>query len=1000
MPLLRIDIEARVAQFQDAMTSIERSAKKSAGSISSAFSGANAALAGLGVGISVGGLAAIVKSAIDAADHLNDLSKRTGVAVEVLGGIGFAAQQAGTDLDGVAKAVGKLNLSIVDAASGGKETAAAFGALGISLKDSNGTLRTADQVLGDIAAKFEQYADGPEKAALGNKLFGKSYQDLIPLLDDGAESLRQNIDYYRQYSGITQDVAEKSDRFNDTLTKIQLISGAAGSQIAAELLPTLQKLADYLLEVKESGEGFSGVGKAIATVIQAVSVLGVNTAYTFKAIGTEIGGVAAQLGRLAQLDFKGFQEIGAQMKIAAEKARKEVDEQTARILNPEAASSGDQPSKPKPKPRAPIAAGASIDDAAKRVLEGKLREFERLSDQEKTLLATRREFLQTYYQQDLLSINDYYQARQAAADEALQAQALNIDKQIALLEKRRPKDDSERAANDTKVKELREKRAQLEQQANLEATKGEIERAAAAKAFAAQLTDINQRLLEQQGFFEKAAGANFDQQTSQLRARLATELESANASGNAGRALQLEGFQKKLNMLRDMAVAQGRLNELQEVENRIQSELSIATSRAEVAAKTGAVTELQALRQVSDARVQAAIDVAAVAEAFADAAEKSADPRFIQRANEMRQQAKELAATADLVRDKFQDVFESGFESFIDKLASGTATIKDAFKSLFSEIASDLSKIAIKDLGKQLFSKEGALGGVVDFTSQIFGGASKSPVASIADAAGAAGEVAARTASTAALTSLAAVTTATDATMVTLAATTVATDTALLALTASATAAATALTAAAAAAAGKAASDGAGGLIGFFGDFASVAAKGNIYAAGNVIPFAKGGVPGIVDSPTFFAMAGGRTGLMGEAGAEAIMPLQRDKQGGLAVSMVGQNGEAILLPLTRDRAGKLAVRSPDGKVREFALGAAFSAGALAPMFTTNAATAISRQPIGRGAMASGLMAPVEPASKGDTYIDVHVPPGTSRESASSVANRTAMEIARANRRNG
>lgn len=999
MPLLRIDIEARVAQFQDAMTSIERSAKKSAGSISSAFSGANAALAGLGVGISVGGLAAIVKSAIDAADHLNDLSKKTGVAVEVLGGIGFAASQAGADLDSVAKAMGKFNLQIADAGAGGKESAAAFRALGIEIKDSSGNLRSADSLLVDVAGRFEGLAEGPEKARLANQLFTKSYADLLPLLDDGAESLRKNIEYFRQYSGVTQDVAEKSDRFNDTLAKIKLISGAAGSQIAAELLPTLQKLADYLLEVKESSEGFGSVGKAIATVVQGVSVLGINTVYTFKAIGTEIGGVAAQLGRLAHLDFKGFQEIGEQMKIAAEKARKEVDEQTARILNPEAAPSGDQPSKPKPKPRAPIVAGSSVDDAAKRVLEGKLREFERLSDQEKTLLATRREFLQTYYQQDLLSINDYYQARQAAADEALQAQALNIDKQIALLEKRRLKDDSERASNDSKVMELREKRAQLEQQANLEATKGEIERAAAARAFAAQLTDINQRLLEQQGFFEKAAGANFDQQTSQLRARLATELESANTSGNAGRALQLEGFQKKLNMLRDMAVAQGRLNELQGVESRIQSDLTIATSRAEVAAKTGAVTELQALRQVSDARAQAAIDVAAVAEAFAEAAEKSADPRFIQRANEMRQQAAELAANADLVRDKFQDVFENGFESFFDKLVSGTLSLKSAFKSLFAEIASDLSKIAIKDFGEQLFKKKGAFGGLVDFASQLFGGESKTP-STAAGLAGLASESAARTAAIASITSMTAVTTAADASMVAFATTTVAADTALITLSTSAAAASAALAAVAASSAGGAASKGFEGFIGMFGDFASTAANGNIYAAGNVIPFARGGVPGIVDAPTFFAMAGGRTGLMGEAGAEAIMPLQRDKYGGLAVSMVGKDGQSVLLPLTRDRSGRLAVRTPDDGAREFAKGGAFSKGILTPTFSTNAASALSNQPGIRGAAISSPMAPVQQAVMGDTYIEVNVPAGTSRESASSIANRTAMVIARANRRNG
>jgi len=49
-------------------------------------------------------------------------------------------------------------------------------------------------------------------------------------------------------------------------------------------------------------------------------------------------------------------------------------------------------------------------------------------------------------------------------------------------------------------------------------------------------------------------------------------------------------------------------------------------------------------------------------------------------------------------------------------------------------------------------------------------------------------------------------------------------------------------------------------------------ANGGVISGGNVVPFASGGV---VNSPTNFAMSGGKTGLMGEAGPEAIMPLTR-----------------------------------------------------------------------------------------------------------------------------
>jgi phage-related minor tail protein len=67
-------------------------------------------------------------------------------------------------------------------------------------------------------------------------------------------------------------------------------------------------------------------------------------------------------------------------------------------------------------------------------------------------------------------------------------------------------------------------------------------------------------------------------------------------------------------------------------------------------------------------------------------------------------------------------------------------------------------------------------------------------------------------------------------------------------------------------------------------------AHGNAYGSnGRITAFAKGGVVG---SPTLFNYAGGR-GLMGEAGAEAIMPLKRDSKGNLGVASEGGQSKVV-----------------------------------------------------------------------------------------------------------
>jgi len=76
----------------------------------------------------------------------------------------------------------------------------------------------------------------------------------------------------------------------------------------------------------------------------------------------------------------------------------------------------------------------------------------------------------------------------------------------------------------------------------------------------------------------------------------------------------------------------------------------------------------------------------------------------------------------------------------------------------------------------------------------------------------------------------------------------------------------------------------ASGGTGIAGFISGLFANGAAFNNGNVVPFANGGVVG---SPTTFPMAGGKTGLMGEAGPEAIMPLKRGKDGKLGVAADG-----------------------------------------------------------------------------------------------------------------
>lgn len=85
-----------------------------------------------------------------------------------------------------------------------------------------------------------------------------------------------------------------------------------------------------------------------------------------------------------------------------------------------------------------------------------------------------------------------------------------------------------------------------------------------------------------------------------------------------------------------------------------------------------------------------------------------------------------------------------------------------------------------------------------------------------------------------------------------------------------------------------------GSLLGniFSGGMGLGFAKGGVLQQGTPIPFAKGGV---IASPVAFPLSGGRTGLAGERGPEAIMPLTRTADGRLGVAAAGNAASSITI---------------------------------------------------------------------------------------------------------
>lgn len=246
---------------REAFTSVQRNFSQLQG----AASRLSGLLPALGAGLSAAGFAAFVKTSIDAADSLNDMSKATGVAVETLAGFKLAAQQSGVELDTVAKGIQKFSGVVYDAANGSKEAADKIQRLGLDLNALKA--QSPEQQFYALAGALQGIAKEQRSAVLIDTL-GQKLAYLAPLLEEGAGGLAAMVEEGKRLNPITKEMAEQADKFNDELVKLKAQSSAAGISLAKDLLPSLTDTAAAMRRLADEGKplqallrGFAGLGK-------------------------------------------------------------------------------------------------------------------------------------------------------------------------------------------------------------------------------------------------------------------------------------------------------------------------------------------------------------------------------------------------------------------------------------------------------------------------------------------------------------------------------------------------------------------------------------------------------------------------------------------------------------------------------------------------------------------------------------------------------------------
>lgn len=190
-------------------------------------------------------LAEAGKAAAAYADEILTASKVTGLSTDTLQEYAYAADLIDTDLADVERALARNVKAMSSAQSGSKAYAEAYEKLGISVTDANGNLRSSEDVFWECIDALGNVKNETEADAIAMQLFGKSAQDLNPLIETGADGFRKFADEAHEAGAVLSgDTLSKLGQVDDSFQRLEQQTGAFKNAIGAGVAPILGTLAD------------------------------------------------------------------------------------------------------------------------------------------------------------------------------------------------------------------------------------------------------------------------------------------------------------------------------------------------------------------------------------------------------------------------------------------------------------------------------------------------------------------------------------------------------------------------------------------------------------------------------------------------------------------------------------------------------------------------------------------------------------------------------------
>lgn len=269
----------------------------------------------IGAGIAAGATVAAValKDSINTMDEMSKSAQKVGITTEEFSKLNYAAGLADVSMETLVGSLGKLTKAQAEALKSTSQQAKIFDALGIAVKGSDGNLRESTEVLADFADRFQQLEGSPEAMAAGFAIFGRSFQNMIPLLKDGGDGIREAGEELEAFGGVlSTEAGNNAEAFNDNLSRLSVAAKSLAQAVATDLLPDLVTLTERFVTLAKDGHSVREMAIQVGEAFRLVANVADIFVTAFKTAGTVLAVFGAQAHGVALIlkgDFRAGMEL-------------------------------------------------------------------------------------------------------------------------------------------------------------------------------------------------------------------------------------------------------------------------------------------------------------------------------------------------------------------------------------------------------------------------------------------------------------------------------------------------------------------------------------------------------------------------------------------------------------------------------------------------------------------------------------------------------------------